>query len=120
MDDLISRHDAIDALEKVAELYPWRVPGDRDSYSKYNEAWNDALDRAESEIEALPSAQSESDKEKISELLMRLYLIQSAHLTKEGIVRKQHYCEELWKAIFHDDELPVWMHWYDIEREKSQ
>ena len=59
MDDLISRHDAIDALEKVAELYPWRVPGDRDSYSKYNEAWNDALDRAESEIEALPSAQPE-------------------------------------------------------------
>ena len=57
--DLISRHDAIDALEKVAELYPWRVPGDRDSYSKYNEAWNDALDRAESEIEALPSAQPE-------------------------------------------------------------
>ena len=57
--DLISRQDAIDALEKVAELYPWRVPGDRDSYSKYNEAWNDALDRAESEIEALPSAQPE-------------------------------------------------------------
>ena len=57
--DIISRQDAIDALEKVAELYPWRVPGDRDSYSKYNEAWNDALDRAESEIEALPSAQPE-------------------------------------------------------------
>ena len=59
MSDLIRRHDAIDALEKVAELYPWRVPGVRDSYSKYNEAWNDALDRAESEIEALPSAQPE-------------------------------------------------------------
>ena len=59
MSDLISRQAAIDALEKVAELYPWRVPGDRDSYSKYNEAWNDALDRADSEIEALPSAQPE-------------------------------------------------------------
>ena len=62
--DCISRQDAIDALEKVVELYPWRVPGDRDSYSKYNEAWNDALDRAESEIEALPSAQSERKKGK--------------------------------------------------------
>ena len=54
--DTISRQAAIDALEKLAELYPWRVPGDRDSYSQYNEAWNDALNRAESEIEALASA----------------------------------------------------------------
>ena len=64
MSDLIRRQDAIDALEKVAELYPWRVPGDRDSYSKYNEAWNDALDRADSEIEALPSAQPERETAK--------------------------------------------------------
>ena len=59
MDDLISRQAAIEALEKVAELYPWRVPGDRDSYSQYNEAWQDALNRADSEIEALPPAQPE-------------------------------------------------------------
>ena len=55
--DTISRQAVIDALEKVAELYPWRVPGDRDSYSSYNEAWQDALNRVENEIEALPSAQ---------------------------------------------------------------
>lgn len=58
--DTISRQAAIDALGKVAELYPWRVPGDRDSYSQYNEAWQDALNRADSEIEALPSAQPEN------------------------------------------------------------
>ena len=57
MSDLISRQAVIDAFEKVAELYPWRVPGDRDSYSSYNEAWQDALNRVENEIEALPSAQ---------------------------------------------------------------
>lgn len=55
--DLIERQAVIDALEKVAELYQWRVPGDRDSYSSYNEAWQDALNRADSEIEALPAAQ---------------------------------------------------------------
>ncbi len=55
--DLISRQDAIDALEKVAELFPWKVPGNRDSYDNYNEAWNDAIGRAEIEIEKLPSAQ---------------------------------------------------------------
>lgn len=56
MDDVISRKAAIDALEKVAELFPWRVPGNRDSYDRYNEAWNDAIGRAEIEIEELPSA----------------------------------------------------------------
>ena len=57
--DCISRQEAIDALEKVAELFPWRVPGNRDSYDRYNEAWNDAIGRAEIEIEKLPSAQPE-------------------------------------------------------------
>lgn len=57
--DLISRQVAIDALEKVAELFPWRIPGNRDSYDRYNEAWNDAIGRAEIEIEKLPSVQPE-------------------------------------------------------------
>jgi len=58
-DDVIYRQQAIDALEKVAELFPWRVPGNRDTYDRYNEAWNDAIGRAEIEIEELPSAQPE-------------------------------------------------------------
>ena len=69
--------------------------------------------------DVLPPTQPEFDKEKISDLLRSLYLFGLVHFTKEGIVRKQHYCEELWEALFHDDEFPVWMHWYDIEREKS-
>lgn len=65
MADLIDRQAAIDALEKVAGLFPYRVPGDRDSYGSYPEAWNDAIGRAEMEIEKLPSAQPEplTDKE---------------------------------------------------------
>ena len=109
-DDLISRKEAIDA---VRELYIQSPKISNDI------AYDTAIDQAHDALANLPSVQSESDKEKISELLMRLYLMGFVHLTKEVIVRKQHYCEELWKAIFHDDELPVWMHWYDIEREKS-
>ena len=56
-DRLISLNAAIDALEKVADLFPWKVLGNRDSYDRYNEAWNDAIGRAEIEIEKLPSAQ---------------------------------------------------------------
>ena len=62
MNDLISRQAAIDALEKVAELFPWRVPGNRDTYDRYNAAWNDAIGRAEIEIEELPSAQPDLDE----------------------------------------------------------
>ena len=57
MSDLISRQAAIDALEKVASFFPYRVPGNRDTYDKYSEAWNDAIGRAEIEIEKLQSAQ---------------------------------------------------------------
>ena len=57
--DLINRQATIDALEKVARLFPYRVPGNRDTYDRYNEAWNDAIGRAEIEIEELPSAQPE-------------------------------------------------------------
>ena len=56
MKKLIYLEDAIEALEKVASLYPCKVPGERDTYDTYNEAWNDAIGRAEIELEKLPSA----------------------------------------------------------------
>ena len=59
MSDLIERQSAIDALEKVADFFPWRVPGKSETYNSYNEGWNDAIGRAEIEIETLPSAHTE-------------------------------------------------------------
>ena len=47
----------------------------------------------------------------ISELLNRIYRIQSPHLSTEGVIAKQYYCEELWKKLFPDKEFPVWMYW---------
>ena len=55
--DTISRQAAVDALDKVAQMFPYRIPGDAKTYRQYNEAWNDATDAAETAIEALPSAQ---------------------------------------------------------------
>ena len=57
MDDLISRQAALDALVRVAQMFPYRIPGDAKTYRQYNEAWNDAIDAAETAIEALPPAQ---------------------------------------------------------------
>lgn len=42
-----------DALEKVASFFPYKVPGNADTYIPYNEAWNDAIGRAEMEMETL-------------------------------------------------------------------
>lgn len=91
MDDLISREKAIEAMKSISD-------------SICEQQAIDALCE-------LPPAQPEPDKEKISDLLLRLYLIGLVNLPKLGIVRRQHCCEDLWKAMFHDDEFPWWMHW---------
>ena len=59
MSDLISRQAAIDALDVLCQEHRYRIPGKRETYSQYNEAWQDALDRAENAIGNLPSAQPE-------------------------------------------------------------
>lgn len=58
-DDVISRQAAIDALDTLCKEHKYKVPGKRETYCQYNEAWQDALDRAEGAIGNLPSAQSE-------------------------------------------------------------
>ena len=61
-DDMISRQAALDALDQVAQMFPYRIPGDAKTYRQYNEAWNDAIDAAENALEALPPAQPEPEE----------------------------------------------------------
>ena len=58
-EDTISRQAAIDALDVLCQEHRYKIPGKRETYSQYNEAWQDALDRAEGAIFNLPSAQPE-------------------------------------------------------------
>ena len=60
MSDLIDRQAAIDAIDVLCQEHRYKIPGKRETYSQYNEAWQDALGRAESAIGNLPSAQPES------------------------------------------------------------
>ena len=55
--DLISRQAAIDALNVLCQEHRYKIPGKRETYSQYNEAWQDALDRAEGAIFNLPPVQ---------------------------------------------------------------
>ena len=64
MDDLISRQVAIDAIYKVAEMFPYRIPGQSQTYRQYNEAWSDACDASARAIEDLPSAQPKAIRPK--------------------------------------------------------
>ena len=41
------------AIERTAKEHPYKVYGDADSYSPYNEGWTDALDRLESIIDSI-------------------------------------------------------------------
>lgn len=59
--DCISRQMAIDALDVLCQEHRYRIPGKRETYSEYNEAWQDALDRAEGAIGNLPSAQPDGE-----------------------------------------------------------
>ena len=56
MSDLISRQAAIDAIDALCQEHRYKIPGKRETYSQYNEAWQDALDRVEGVIGNLPSA----------------------------------------------------------------
>lgn len=40
-------------LEKVSAEHPYKVYGDRDSYSQYNEAWQDCIARIEQEMDLM-------------------------------------------------------------------
>ena len=59
MKDLIERQAAIDALDVLCQEHRYRIPGKRETYSPYNEAWQDALGRAEGAIGNLPHVQSD-------------------------------------------------------------
>ena len=65
MADLIDRQAVQEMVDRIGGMYPYRQIGNRDSYSQYNEAWTDAINRVDAELNSLPSAQPEqlTDKE---------------------------------------------------------
>ena len=38
-------------LEEIEAEHPYKVPGNYESYSQYNEAWQDAIDRVRVKLE---------------------------------------------------------------------
>ena len=61
---LVSINDVLKVTTKVEKIHPYKVVGDRDSYSPYNEGWSDCVSLIESYLEKLPSAEPERKKGK--------------------------------------------------------
>jgi predicted protein tyrosine phosphatase len=74
----------------LCQEHRYRIPGKRETYSQYNEAWQDALGRAEGAIGNLPSAQPEplTDKEQ------RIFLA--------AMERERKVCKEVDDQYVHE------------------
>ena len=59
---LVSVNDVLKITTRVEKIHPYKVVGNRDSYSSYNEGWSDCVSLIESYIEKLPSAEPERKK----------------------------------------------------------
>ena len=55
--DCISRQTALGAIDDIHNEHLYKQPGDRDTYSPYNEGWSDACYRIDAVVSAMPPAQ---------------------------------------------------------------
>ena len=53
--DLIDRQAVQEIVDRIGDIYPYRQIGNRETYSQYNEAWTDAINRVDAELNSLPS-----------------------------------------------------------------
>lgn len=65
--DLISRQAVSDILAKIEAEYPYKVYGDRSSYSQYNEGWADAVAEMDRYLPYIPDAEAEERTAKVIE-----------------------------------------------------
>jgi hypothetical protein len=59
---LVSINDVLKITTRVEKIHPYKVVGDRDSYSPYNEGWSDCVSLIEHYLEQLPSVEPERKK----------------------------------------------------------
>lgn len=57
MKEMIYKQDVIDAISPLYHEHEYRIHGKAESYSQYNEAWQDALSMVENVIFNLPATQ---------------------------------------------------------------
>lgn len=132
MNDLISRQDAIDAIDVLCQEHRYRIPGKAETYSQYNEAWQGALNRAEGAIFNLPSAQQKQRWILCSERLpevgedvlatvkipkMGLNLVFIAFRCRTASDGVFNWSRDDYRMVFENDEVVAWMPLPDVYKE---
>lgn len=51
--DVISKREVIAVIQSIAEMHPYKVVGDRESYDDYNQGWSDCASAIESAVDEL-------------------------------------------------------------------
>jgi hypothetical protein len=69
----VSQFVKAQTIDVLCQEHRYRIPGKRETYSEYNEAWQDALDRSERAIGNLPPAQPEWNNHTVACLLAELF-----------------------------------------------
>lgn len=59
--DCIRRQAVIILIDEASEMHPYKVVGDSDTYSNYNQGWSDACDWLYANIEGVPSVKPTSE-----------------------------------------------------------
>ena len=99
-EDAVSRQ----TLQKELALYLI------DDITSEDEAgYNRAINDVQKMVLHLPSARPVLDRTKISDLLEKIYSIQSVHLSVEGVLARKYYCKQLWMELFGSEDVPKWI-----------
>lgn len=56
MRKFVDKEWVLEAVKHTDEMYPYKVPGEYDTYGQYNEGWSDACDQIRCELETLQEA----------------------------------------------------------------
>ena len=94
-----------EVINKVSAEHPYKIPGDRDSYSQYNEAWQDCIARIEQELELM---QRENQFEFCFDNVKsfdcpcgRRYINTAAHENGDG--ETTEYCQKEYEDALKED-----------------
>ena len=108
-DDTISRQAAIDAILAVTGNSSVRELYEHVQEHGLSDMWSGGVNAAIDIIIAMPSAQPNLDRKNVSDLMEKIYSIQSPHLSTEGVIAKKYYCKQLWMELFGSEDMPTWI-----------
>ena len=77
-EDVVSRKRVIILIDEASEIHPYKVVGDSNTYSNYNQGWSDACDWLYANIDGIPSVKPQYTDEEID----KAQVVEQAYVDK--------------------------------------